>query len=260
MSIRSLRRLFALLLGFALAAPALARAAEPGSPADWFPLGSRGKRVYEVHRDHTYRPEDAKIDRVFHAGRMTETVEPAPGPPAGAFRVRNAIRLDPVSGGGSPEALAQWTVLSAENEVRIHASGETDERGRSTDASYAPPLRLLPTTEVGASWKVGTYRSGDRRAELRGTVLGFEDVPGEPAWPACLKVRLEGKLGGSVPVHQGLAEIEEARFERTLWLARGIGIVREVAKIDAALRLPDGKRADTAQVLTLRLVDAPAAP
>jgi len=253
---RSPRRRAALLAALLLAAPAASRAAE----ADWFPLRGDVQRVYEVHRDHTYHPEDAKIDRVFHAGRMTETIVAAPERAPGGFLVRDVLNLAPVAGAGSPETFAEWTVLSFQNELRIHASGATDERGQGSEAVYAPPLRFLPTTAVGDSWKVGTYRSGDRQAELRGTVLGIEDVAGKPAWSKCLKVRLDGALTGRVPVYDGFAEIEAGTFERLLWLARGTGIVRAVTTIEAKLRLPDGKRADTVQVLTVRLVDSSDSP
>ena len=51
------------------------------------------------------------------------------------------------------------------------------------------------------------------------------------------------------------AEIESGRYERVIWFARDVGIVRDETTVTSKLLLPDGRRAKIEQVSTERLVE-----
>ena len=226
-----------------------ASAVEP----DWLPLHAGNQWVYEVHRDHTYRPDDNDIDRVFHAGRSVQLAEPADESASGAFKIVDTTSLRPTQGGGKPEAATTTRVLSFDGGLRMLSSAATRADGTSNEAVFRPPLRMLATTTIGESWKVGTYREGDLTIDLQGEVVGAEKL--DPPCPNCLKVRYRGPVSGSVPIYQGSAAIESGRFERVVWMQRGVGIVREVATVESDLRLPEGAHAKILMETTLRLVE-----
>lgn len=227
--------------------------------SDWMPLRIGRRLVYEVHRDHSYQPENASIDRVFHKGRSVQTFRDAAALAGGAIAVEERMRLDPVQV-GTREDSSEVRVLAHRNGLVILGSGAAIGDLRNPPFRYEPPLRLLPTSEPGASWSVGTYEEGERRIELRGQVIGVGKLADPPGCESCLEVRYEGPITGSIPVYGGKAEIESGRLERTVWMKRGVGIVRETANVATAIVLPDGTRAKTSHTLTLRLVEDSTAP
>lgn len=238
---------------------ALAAAPVRADESDWMPLRSGRRLVYEVHRDHSYQPENASIDRVFHKGRSVQTFRDAAAVAAGAVAVEERVRLDPVQV-GTREDTSEVRVLADRNGLVILGSGAVVGDLRNLPFRYEPPLRLLPNSEPGESWSVGTYKEGESRIELRGQVIGVGKLADPPGCESCLQVRYEGPITGSIPVHGGKATIESGRIERTVWMKRGVGIVREVANVTTAIALPDGTRAKTSHVLTLRLVEDSIAP
>jgi hypothetical protein len=107
---------------------------------------------------------------------------------------------------------------------------------------------------------------GGMRFDLRGEVLGFEDVR-TPAgdFRRCLKLRFRGRVEGQLQVGGGSVPVEDASFESVEWYAPGVGLVRERASIALSLRMPDGNRVSSEET-SERLLDgfqvggAPAAP
>jgi hypothetical protein len=247
----ALRALFVLvLLG---TAPAV-RASDATVDPDWFPLRAGSEWVYEVHRDQTYRPDDAGLSRLFHAGRNIRTASAASDRTPGGFVVREIMKLVPVDL-GERETLLAWMLLSFQGELRMHATGETGVDGTEDEVVYDKPLRILPTTTAGASWNAGVFRSGGLSAPIRGEVIGIEDLEGSPRWSGALKVRLHGSISGKAANSNEPTEVESGEFERLIWFAKGVGIVREVTTMELELKLPDDRRAHTIQVLTLRLLE-----
>ncbi len=233
---------------------AIARASLAASPveSDWLPLSAGNQWVYEVHRDHTYHPADASIDRVFHSGGSVQVAESS-GSDGAAFRIRDTTSLRPQARNGKPETLISARVLSFDDGIRLLASSSTRPDGTQNEATYRPALRMLPTTTMGETWKVGMYRDGDLNVDLQGEIVAA--AKDDPPCAGCLKVRYRGPIAGSIPVFQGSAAIESGRFERVVWMQRGVGIVREVGTTEGELRLPDGAHAKILAVTTLRLVE-----
>jgi hypothetical protein len=245
----------ACVLGLACA-PAAANAAAV-DPA-WFPLALRSEWLYETHRDQTLHPDKASISRTLHVGRTLLTTEPGPERVKNSVLVSEKTELKPVEGEAISESLAGWTVYTLDGELRIHASSESQADGRLGEVVYDPPLRLLAATAVGESWNAGTFRNGAQSAKVRGEVLGTEDVAaaqGDQRWTGCLKVRLSGPLNGSVPQAQQQGDIESGEYERLLWFARDVGIVRDVTTLSLNVRLPEDRRLRLVEVLSLRLIE-----
>jgi hypothetical protein len=222
---------------------------------EWFPLRARSEWVYETHRDQTYEPEAARIDRTFHMGRSVLRAEAAPERPAGQVLVRETTRLQPIEGRGRRESFSAWTVYSFDGALRVHASSEIRADDTLGEVVYDPPLRLLAATEVGEAWDAGTFRHGGQSAKVRGEVVGIEDLEGKPSWTGCLKVRLAGNVAGAVAQTSQQGEIESGEYERLLWFARGVGIVRDVTTLKLVMRGPEGRRVRLFEVLSLRLLE-----
>lgn len=236
-------------IGFAIARVSLAAEVE----SDWLPLHAGNQWVYEVHRDHTYQPDDADIDRVFHTGRSVQVAEPVGENARGGFRIVDTTSLRPTQTNGTPETAITARVLSFDGGLQMLRSTATRPDGTTNESVYRPPLRMLATAAIGESWKVGTFRDGDLSIELQAEVVAADKA--DPPCTGCLKVRYRGPVTGTIPIYQGNAKIESGRFERMVWMQRGVGIVREVATVESDLRLPDGKHAKILAVTTLRLAE-----
>ena len=221
--------------------------------SDWLPLHAGNQWVYEVHRDHTYRPDDADIDRVFHAGRSVQLAEPVSESARGEFKIVDTTSLQPTYANGKPETAITTRVMAFDGGLRMLSSTSTRPDGTANESVYRPPLRMLTTTAIGESWKVGIFRDGDLNIDLQAEVVAADKA--DPPCPGCLKVRYRGPITGSIPIYQGNAKIESGRFERVVWMQRGVGIVREVATVESDLRLPDGKHAKIVAVTTLKLAE-----
>jgi hypothetical protein len=250
---RALRRAVEVLA--VLAAVAVPHASRAAVEADWFPLRAGAQWVYDTHRDLTLRPEKVALSRFFYAGRSTWIAEPATARAANGFRIRQTTVQAPLGEGGIKTTELEWGVYSFGSELLLHASGGTSEGTNRPEILYDPPLRILPTASVGETWDAGTYREGDRRADLRGKVVGVEDLDGAPAWSGCLKIQLAGAISGALAVSNVDTQIESGRYERLVWFAKGVGIVRQVTTVTAQVKLPDGRRAEIVQVATDRLVE-----
>ncbi|RIL04851.1 MAG: hypothetical protein DCC71_12525 [Proteobacteria bacterium] len=243
---------WAVCLAAAAVAPARAdRAVDP----EWLPLRPRAEWTYDTHRDQTYDRAKAAIRRTLHKGRTRMVVESAADRVPGGFRVREQTVLQPIEGRGVRESIAGWTLYSFEDALRVHASSEILADQSLGEVVYEPPLRLLATTTVGESWDAGVFRNGAQRAKVRGEVLGIEDLEGTPSFDGCLKVRLAGPISGVVSQTEQQGEIESGEYERLLWFARGVGIVRDVTTLEVEMRMPEERRVRLLEVLSMRLVE-----
>jgi len=104
-------------------------------------------------------------------------------------------------------------------------------------------ILLPPAPKPGQRWDVGSFGMAGMKFDLRGEVLGFEDVR-TPAgdFRRCLKLRFRGRVSGQLDVGGGSVPVENASFESVEWYAPGIGLVRERNSIALSLRMPDGNR------------------
>lgn len=223
---------------------ATASAVEP----DWYPLQVGNRWVYDIHKDYTFSPEKAQIERLFHSGRSENVARPGDKPREVQIHQESVLRY---LAGTSIESRTDIDVMRFDDGLLLDASGTPGAIVR-----YEPPLRLLPTTTVGESWRVGTIRNGGASVELRGEVRGAPQGGADAqACADCLEVRYAGPITGTFRVEGGDAKIESGRFERVVWFRRSVGIVREVATTELELLTPDQQRTKSVEVSTLRLVE-----
>ena len=249
----TLRRALALL--GVLLATSVARPSSGAADAEWFPMRAGSQWFYENHRDLTLSPEGSLQSRLLYTGRSTAIAEPAPKRVPNGFLIRQTTVQMPSEGGGIQTREVEWSLYTFGSELRLHASGATRDGKTQPELVYEPPLRILPTTTAGETWDAGTFRQGERSAKLRGKIIGTEDLDGTPAWSGCLAVQLEGEIAGSMTLSDVRATIESGHYERLLWFARGVGIVRDVTTVSAKVKLPDERHAEILQVSTERLVE-----
>lgn len=238
-----------------LTATAVPRASFATAEADWFPLHAGARWIYETHRDLTLRPEKATLKRLLYVGRSTWIAEPAPDRFGSGLLIRQTSVQAPLEGAGIKTTETDWEVYSFGSELLLRASGGTSEGVKRPEVIYTPPLRLLPTTTTGDTWNAGTFRQGDQSADLHGQVIGTKDLGGEPSWSGCLEVQFKGDISGTLMVSDVQTQIESGHYERLVYFARGVGIVRDVTTVTSLVKLPDGRRAEIVQVSSERLVE-----
>jgi hypothetical protein len=242
-----------LAIGFAaLVAPAIARGQTPAA-AGWLPSRPGGRWEWAVHRDHTYKPADAKADRTFRLARVVaDHLRTFEQDGLTLHEMRERRQEKPVGAGLPPTQEETRLLFSDAAGLRLHASAVSG--GQST--RFDPPLQLVPADPVpGTRWRVGRWEVAGSSVELTGRVLGREDVAdGEPAFANCLKLRHTGPVEGVAQIASGAAKIRNGRYERTLWLKEGVGVVREEVVTDGDLELEDGVTARVSEIATQRLI------
>ena len=96
---------------------------------------------------------------------------------------------------------------------------------------------------MGQRWDAGLLRDDGMRAELRGEILGADDLTIDGRlYPGCLHLRLVGTPRGSREVEGRRVKIEAGRFEQEFWMARGQGLVKAVVRTELDLVGDDGAR------------------
>ncbi len=172
---------------------------------------------------------------------MTRALEPVPGVGATYELVHRTREKDDAS--GAEQQRTDTTVVSAGKAgVRLH-SGESEGMPMQVER---PVTLLPPSPQPGQRWDVGAIVMAGMEFNLRGEVLGFEDVR-TPAgdFRRCMKLRFRGTATGQLDVGGGSVPVEDASFESIEWYAPGVGLVRERANIGLSLRMPDGNRVST---------------
>lgn len=240
-----------LCAAFAPALPGSARA------ADWFPLEPGRRWTWRTHRDVTLAPEGRGVERRFQRGLVEGVLGAAPGE-AGAVALEerrtewNAERMMPER----YDAVERRTTVYLRSDrgillLREEAEGAGGAEAR-TSVTHAPPLLWLPSEIApGATWTVEGVRQEGVTVDLRARVSGPEDVTTDAGrHPGCLVVRYEGAFTGATRLGTESVDIEEGKYVRTLWLAKGVGIVR--AETETRLRLRDREGKEIRSTQTLR--------
>jgi len=237
------RSLFTLTIALLLAAPAAAARVAPESA--WIPLQEGNRWSYRLSKDSVIRLPGGASQATRSAGSADEEVTRALGPLAGAGTgyelVHRTREKDDAT--GAEQQRTDTTVVSAGTGGVLLHSGESE----GMPMEIKRPVTLLPRSpQPGQRWDVGAFVMAGMEFDLRGEVLGFEDVR-TPAgdFLRCLKLRFRGRVGGQLDVGGGSVPVEDASFESIEWYAPGIGLVRERANIGLSLRMPDGNRVST---------------
>jgi len=252
---RALRRWLA-SAGVALAAAATGSLARAEGPA-WFPLEPGARLHYDLHRDRSAQRSGTPLERQFFHGRSFTEVLPASAGDAGRVRVLlHDVEREANLTGHATERREELLIYSADAAgVWLHGHERQGER-----RPYDPPLRFLslPLRE-GRSWDVGTLHDGPLRVEARAEVVGLESlVIGGRTFSDVAHVRFEGPMAGRLDDANDARPIDEGHYRDDLWLARGVGPIRQVTAIEIRTRDEDGKPLRVSDLVTRTLADAPA--
>lgn len=240
-------------------------AARGESSHEWYPLSLGDERAYRIHWDHALQPAGEAAVRKFSMGWSQERVV-AQGPfsvRAGRpiFRMDELTEEQPLDGSPTERQDSRYYVASGKGGVFFyqHDPGAAAEgvwpRFRDT------PVLLLPgSPQVGQQWRAGTLLQGKIEVDLRGEIVGFEDVEiPSGRHPGCLHVRLTGRPRGWVEGQDGPGRIVGGVFEQELWLAREIGAVKAVIRTDLDVQSSSGEKVRVSTVSKSRLERAPPA-
>ena len=215
---------------------AVPASAEP-APGSWLPLVVGNSWIYRSENDFQFKYPDRPIERRFWVGRVNERVDDfaasGDGEPSLYTIIRDFEQPDDV-----PRDSFSRRLLRALSEgslgVRLHGLQMPDMPPPLNQAvRYAEPLVLLrDEMPVGASWKVGTWVLANFSVDLTATVVEREDVKVfEGSHPDSLVVRYTGPVSGSIEAVGEWALVDSGHYERTWWLAPGVGIVQEQVEI-----------------------------
>lgn len=238
-----------------LVAAQAAPAARLAVPHDWIPLSEGNRWSYRVSKERVFHMPDGASRSVSFSGADVEEVTRSLGRFAGAraaFEVRFRSRhTDPA---GEEETRTETMVVSASTGPVVMHTGTVDGRA----VQILRPITLLPPAPTpGMEWDGGRMVTDGMSMDVRGRVVGFEDLR-TPAgeFTRCLKVHSVASLGGSVEVAPGTRlPLNGARYESTEWYAAGVGMVREDSFFAMTMILPDGGEI-RGEETTRRVLDA----
>jgi hypothetical protein len=241
-------------LGLAVVGAAPARASEATWRA-WLPLEPGTRLDYALHRDRTTERPGAPLARQFYHGRSRTEVLPERAEDAGRLRVRlfDVEREANLSGAWSRRRQEVTSYSIDRTGVRLHGFERVDDRH-----PYDPPLQFLRAPlRAGQSWEVGTLRDGALRVDARAEVVGVESLAlDDRSFPDALHVRFEGPVRGKLGSDEDGLVVEEGHYRDDLWLARGVGPIRQVTAIDLRVRDAEGEPLHVSDLVTRTLAGA----
>jgi hypothetical protein len=232
---------------------------EPGV----FPLREGLKRVYRTQRHDTLTLDTPVGKQAFPIEATGDLLEEIAGQDAALFDAPVTVvetRVNETSARGQSRIGRVTTYYRADTEgiARVGArsvglesasSGTPSSaqrrrlRGNPIDHSsevqkYSPPLRWLklPRT-TGSRWEVGTVKTEGIALTTTAEAAGTEDVT-VPAqvYRGCSKVVYRHtRMAGQLKLGSAVASVERGQGTTTVWLAPGIGPVKEQVELTGSL-------------------------
>ncbi|MDJ0785273.1 MAG: hypothetical protein QNK05_00605 [Myxococcota bacterium] len=245
----------------ALVALLLAPGAVAAEPAyAWFPLDEGRQIDLDLERERRVETVGG-TSRSHFRGSAQLRVAARHGGVVSVTRVESQTQAG-LGPPGQPEVSQLLEVYSSTaDEVLFHAQkrvGGTDER-----EVYDPPRHFLKgPLEKGRRWSVGELRRQDLRMDLEAEVAGIGPLTvGGQEHAKVLEVRFTGSVSGRVDGQS----LQGGQYERTVWLAKGKGLIQEVVQAEFRLTNADGTPITLVDTATFRLAaprasDAPGSP
>ncbi len=107
--------------------------------------------------------------------------------------------------------------------------------------NYNPPLAMYGSgLKTGKKWKIGTVREGKLTMPMYAQVAGIESIT-VPAgtFDDCLKIHITcNKVRGTMGSGSDTAEITDGKSITTIWIAPGVGVVKEDNILQAKMEFP----------------------
>ena len=150
-----------------------------------------------------------------------------------------------------PEETAETSVYSSEDGNVTMLGGELN----GAPLQLLRPMVTLPAApRAGLKWDAGAFVAEGVRYDLRGEVIGFEDVATlAGGFSQCLKVRYTGTVSGSTTVEGMPVRLQGGIIETLVWYAAGVGSVKAVTNHRVGMQFPNGMQADTSEEDTMVL-------
>jgi hypothetical protein len=239
-----------------------ARGALRAQSGDYFPLVPRTVWKFKLQKTETLTMEGASASRPTATESAAEVTvgedKEKFGEPVLVLetRVTEAATASGGAGGPTPRTSGGVGTLgrpadtarsaAASNYLRrgsqgiylvANKSASTGARGGVVE-QYDTPLFLMKLpVQPGQHWSVGTMRSEGLSLPTSATVSGPETVT-VPAgiYKECMKVIYQHtSVSGSSDLPAGRLEIERGSGTDTVWLAPGVGTVKEIQDLDVTL-------------------------
>ncbi|NNL65985.1 MAG: hypothetical protein HKP30_07080 [Myxococcales bacterium] len=231
------------LAGLAIALSAGVAVAADSSPAAWFPLEPGHVARYQTHRDRMLERPGTTVDRQFYHGTSIATVLATTALDAGRIQLRwthserEANLTSAVTQRG--EEIQSYSVQGGRVLLHGHVWPGVAERR----ITYDPPRTVLRgPLEPGRRWKVGVLREGGLAIDAKAEVLARESVTiAGQVHPGAIHVQLSGAVTGALEFEDVRYTVREGEYRQDLWLARGVGPLREVVAIDLRAEDADGE-------------------
>ncbi len=237
-----------------------------GAGGEWYPLEKGNRWSYQLTRRRllTLPGGQARESRI--EGRTVEQVTRGLGNVAGAKRAFEVVTSTSGADVATQlqESTSQKSVVSSKGGSLTMHTGEID----GAPIRVLRPLVTIPLApRQGMKWDAGALVAEGLRFDLRGEVIGFEDVTTRAgSFSKCLKIRYTGTVTGSTTVEGMQVELRGGSIETLEWFAAGVGAVKTAMSFRFAMQLPNGLQVesleeDTQVLETYRIwPQVPAAP
>jgi hypothetical protein len=230
------------------AALLFARVALHAQSADYFPLVPRTVWKFKLQKTETLTMEGASASRQSPPTATESTAEVTVGEDKEKFGEPVFVLETRVTETAATSGGASGTARSAaaSNYLRRGSQGIYLVANKSASAGarggvveqYDTALFLMKLpVKPGDHWSVGTMRSEGLSLPTSATVSGPETVT-VPAgtYKECMKVIYQHtSVSGSSDLPAGRLEIERGSGTDTVWLAPGVGTVKEIQDLDVTL-------------------------
>jgi hypothetical protein len=243
----------AIAAGFLLLGASAQAASRIGASAEWYPLEKGNRWSYQLTKSRLVSLSDGVSQESRIEGHAVEEVTRSLMDGAGVRRTFEV--LSSTSGKDVttqlPEETTETSLFSSEDGNVTMVGGELN----GAPLQLLRPMVTLPAEpRAGLKWDAGAFVAEGVRYELRGEVIGFEDVATlAGGFPKCLKVRYTGTVGGSTTVEGMQVQIQEGTIETLVWFAAGVGSVKVVTNHRVGMQFPNGTKADTSEEDTMVL-------
>ena len=165
---------------------------------------------YQLTRTRTLTLPDGQAQESRIEGRTVEEVTRSLGSVAGAKRAFEVITSTSASDVATqlPESTTQKSVVSSQDGSLTMHTGEID----GAPIRVLRPLVSIPSApRPGMKWDAGALIADGLRFELRGEVIGLENVTTRAgSFSNCLKIRYTGTVSGSTTMEGVQFELREA--------------------------------------------------
>jgi hypothetical protein len=203
-------------------------APRPTAEGEWLPIHSGDEHIFAVEITQGRSDYGKPFRYTSYKGTQHRSVIPAPerfGP--GALERRLTLRVTQGGAGVDQTDLQRDFIRSTASGYQLLAMNRFWYFKRQ-DVDYGEGSILLPAQVAkGAKWSSGKIRDDVFKIDETGEVVDLQAVTTPAgAFENCLHVRYSGDIGSRRTRLDGRATVV-GRYVRDVWLARGVGVVRE---------------------------------